>query len=95
MGDITRIFGVSARKVARIEKSLQPLTVNETTGLCRLRRVACLATELLGDIERATTWLKTRNAYLGNATPLAMLQTDIGAETVLESLSAIANGGVA
>ena len=60
-----------------------------------LARVADLAEELLGDAERAKKWLKTPHRYLGGETPIAALETEIGADLVVESLYAIAYGGVA
>jgi len=61
----------------------------------RVTQVADLATELIGDERKAKSWLRTPNAYLGGATPVSMLNTEIGTDLVVASLYAIAFGGVA
>ena len=61
----------------------------------RLARVAVLATELIGDERKAKSWLRTPNAFLGGETPISMVDTEIGTDLVVESLYAIAYGGVA
>jgi putative toxin-antitoxin system antitoxin component (TIGR02293 family) len=61
----------------------------------RLARVEALATELIGNESKAIAWLSAPSAYLGGETPAAMLDTELGADRVIESLYAIAHGGVA
>jgi putative toxin-antitoxin system antitoxin component (TIGR02293 family) len=61
----------------------------------RLVRVEALATELIGDESKATAWLRAPSASLGGETPMAMLDTAAGADRVVESLYAVAHGGVA
>jgi uncharacterized protein (DUF2384 family) len=57
--------------------------------------VEALAIELIGDESKAIAWLTAPSAYLGGETPFAMLDTDGGANRVIESLYAIAHGGIA
>ena len=42
--------------------------------------------------EAALTWLKTPNAALFRASPLSLLDTDIGAESVMDTLGRIEHG---
>jgi putative toxin-antitoxin system antitoxin component (TIGR02293 family) len=58
-------------------------------------RIADLATELIGDADKAKSWLQTPSTYLGAETPIGMLDTEVGTELVVESLYAIAYGGAA
>lgn len=95
LGDVAHVLGASERSVMRKEQSGAPLTVAEGDRVYRLARVADLATELIGDGDRAIHWLKTPHRYLGNKTPIAMLDTEIGTDLVIESLFVIAYGGVA
>ena len=95
LGDVAHVLGVSERSVMRKEQSHAPLSVAEGDRAYRLARVADLATELIGDAVRARGWLKTPHRYLGDQTPIAMLDTEIGTDLVIESLYAVAYGGVA
>lgn len=94
LGDVAHVLGSSERSVMRKEQSRSTLSVAEGDRAYRLARVADLATELIGDDERARRWLKTPHRYLGEQTPIAMLDTEIGTDLVIESLYAIAYGGV-
>jgi putative toxin-antitoxin system antitoxin component (TIGR02293 family) len=94
LGDVAHVLGTSERSVMRKEQSKARLTVAEGDRAYRLARVADLATELIGDADRARRWLKTPHRYLGNETPIALLDTEIGTDLVIESLYAIAYGGI-
>ena len=94
VADAATIVGASTRTITRKEQSREPLTTAETDRAYRLARVADLAVELIGNRTRAIAWLKVPNHYLGDETPLAMLETEIGTDLVVESLYAIAYGGV-
>jgi putative toxin-antitoxin system antitoxin component (TIGR02293 family) len=58
----------------------------------RLGRITTLAVEVLGDAERATRWLQRPNRALGGAIPLALLDTDLGAQQVEHLLGRIEHG---
>ena len=60
-----------------------------------MKVVVDLAAELIGDEAKAKSSLRTPSTYLGGETPAAMLDTEIGTELVVQSLYAIAYGGVA
>ncbi|HEY5349109.1 MAG TPA: antitoxin Xre/MbcA/ParS toxin-binding domain-containing protein [Candidatus Lustribacter sp.] len=95
LGDVAHVLGASERSVMRKEQGRAALSVAEGDRAYRLARVADLATELIGNAEHARRWLKTPHRYLGDQTPIAMLDTEIGTDLVIESLYAVAYGGVA
>jgi putative toxin-antitoxin system antitoxin component (TIGR02293 family) len=94
VADLARVLGVSERSVNRFEMENAGLTTAEADRAHRLARTADLATDFIGDAERAKRWLKSPNRYLGGETPVAAIETELGSDLVRESLSAIAYGGV-
>jgi putative toxin-antitoxin system antitoxin component (TIGR02293 family) len=92
---ITPVIGSSQRTITRKEGGQAVLSPTEGDRAYRLARIGDLATESIGDGVKAMRWLATPNTYLGNQTPLAMLDTEIGTTYVEQSLAAIAYGGVA
>lgn len=46
------------------------------------------------DTDSALSWLQNTNASLGGVTPLSLLDTDIGADSVLDTLGRIEHRGV-
>jgi putative toxin-antitoxin system antitoxin component (TIGR02293 family) len=94
LGDVAHILGSSERSVMRKEKSTAALSVTEADRAYRLARVADLALEILGDEEKAKSWLKSSHPYLGGESPINVLNTEIGTDLVMQSLYAIAYGGV-
>ena len=55
-------------------------------------RVVERAEEVFEDLDVALDWLKSPNAALCGATPMSLLDTDIGAESVLDTLGRIEHG---
>jgi putative toxin-antitoxin system antitoxin component (TIGR02293 family) len=95
IAEVARILGAGERTVIRKEQQRTALSVTEADRAYRLARIADLATELIGDPDKAKSWLRTPSTYLGGETPVSMLDTEVGADLVAQSLSAIAYGGVA
>ncbi len=95
IADVSRVLGAGERTVIRKEQDQSPLSATEADRAYRLARVADLATDLIGDAQKAKSWLRTPSAYLGGVTPVSMLDTEVGTDVVVESLYAIAYGGVA
>ena len=93
--DMAHVLAVAARTINRKEKAGAPLSVSEGDRAFRLARIADLAVDLIGNREKALAWLQTPNSYLGDKTPLQMLDTEVGCDFVTESLYSIAYGGVA
>ena len=83
--DVTAVLGMAPRTLAR-RKHDRHLSPIESDRLYRLARVTQHAAETLGGVEQARAWLGRGNRALGGATPLSMLDTEIGARQVEESL---------
>jgi putative toxin-antitoxin system antitoxin component (TIGR02293 family) len=66
----------------------------ESDRLYRLARIVALANEFLGDHERAVHWLKRPNRALGGISPVAALDTELGARQVENILGRLAYGGI-
>jgi putative toxin-antitoxin system antitoxin component (TIGR02293 family) len=95
IADVARVLGAGERTIIRKEQTHASLSATESDRAYRLARIADLATELIGDERKAAQWLRTLNTYLGGESPVDMLDTEIGTDLVVESLYAIAYGGVA
>lgn len=66
----------------------------ESDRLYRLARLVAIATEYLGDSERAKRWLRHPNRALGGVEPLSAIDTEAGARQVENLLGRIAYGGI-
>jgi len=53
---------------------------------------SCRGEDVFEDLDAAVDWLKSPNASLGGRTPLSLLDTDIGAESVIDTLGRIEHG---
>lgn len=84
-------LGIPERTLAR-RKREGKLNSEESAKLVRLARVVERAEEVFEDLETALTWLKAPNAALLRAAPLTLLDTDIGAESVMDTLGRIEHG---
>lgn len=84
-------LGIPERTLAR-RKREGVLNSEESAKLVRLARIVERAAEVFEDMETALNWLKTPNAALLRATPLSLLDTDIGAESVMDTLGRIEHG---
>jgi putative toxin-antitoxin system antitoxin component (TIGR02293 family) len=89
--DLARALGIPERTLAR-RKREGLLSSEESAKLLRLARVVGRAKEVFDDSEAAIHWLKSPNTALGRQTPLSLLDTDIGAESVLDTLGRIEHG---
>lgn len=84
-------LGIPERTLAR-RKREGTLNSEESAKLVRLARVVERAEEVFEDLETALAWLKTPNTALFRATPLSLMDTDIGAESVMGTLGRIEHG---
>ena len=89
--ELAATLGIPARTLAR-RKREGMLTSEESAKLVRLARVVGRAHEVFEDLDAALNWLKSPNAALSGAAPLTLLDTDIGAESVLDTLGRIEHG---
>ncbi len=89
--DLARALDIPERTLAR-RKREGVLNREESAKLLRLARVVGRANEVFERPDAAVQWLKGANASLGSQTPLSLLDTDIGAESVLDTLGRIEHG---
>ena len=89
--ELARALGIPERTLAR-RKREGVLNSEESAKLLRLARVVARATEVFEDAEPALHWLKSPNSALSGATPFSLLDTDIGAESVMDTLGRIEHG---
>lgn len=89
--DFARALGIPERTLAR-RKREGKLSPDESAKMLRLARIVRRAGEVFENPEAALHWLKSPNAALARATPLSLLDTDIGAESVLDTLGRIEHG---
>lgn len=89
--ELSAALGISERTLAR-RKREGKMNSEESAKLVRLARVIERAEKVFDDFEAAIDWLKSANASLAGATPLSLLDTDIGAESVIDTLGRIEHG---
>lgn len=89
--ELARILGIPERTLAR-RKREGMLSSDESSKLLRLARVVSRAREVFDDPDAALDWLKTPNAALAGNAPLTLVDTDVGAESVLDTLGRIEHG---
>lgn len=68
------------------------LDSDESAKLVRVARVIERAEEVFESPDAARGWLKSPNASLSGQTPMSLLDTEIGAESVLDTLGRIEHG---
>ncbi|MGH9454015.1 MAG: type II RES/Xre toxin-antitoxin system antitoxin [Terriglobia bacterium] len=91
--ELATSLDLSARSLQRRRREGR-LARYESDRVYRLARIVALAKHYLGDEEAAVRWLKRSNRALGGRTPLALVDTELGARTVENILGRIAYGGV-
>jgi putative toxin-antitoxin system antitoxin component (TIGR02293 family) len=89
--ELAAAVGIPERTLAR-RKREGKLSSEESSRLLRLARVVARGEEVFEDLDASIHWLKSANASLGGATPLSLLDTDIGAEGVMDTLGRIEQG---
>lgn len=89
--ELALALGIPERTLARRKKE-GTLNSEESAKLVRLARVVERAEEVFADVDASLDWLKSANAALSGATPLSLLDTDIGAESVMDTLGRIEHG---
>ena len=89
--ELATALGIPDRTLAR-RKRQGALSSEESAKIVRLARVVARAAEVFEGLDPSLDWLKSPNATWSGATPLSLLDTDIGAETVLDTLGRIEHG---
>ncbi len=89
--ELSQALDIPERTLIRRKKE-GILNQEESGKLLRLARVVERAAEVFEDDQAALDWIKAENASLGQATPLSMLDTDLGAGAVMDTLGRIEQG---
>lgn len=90
---MAQFLGISPATAERKIKSRGLLGQAESERLERLALIENEAAGVFGNADNARAWLTRKNHALG-ASPLSLLDTDVGAGEVRKVLAAIAYGGV-
>lgn len=86
------LLGLPKRTWARRKAQGERLKLPESERVFRLARVAAMALDVLGSGEAARAWLLRESRSLGGERPIGLLDTDIGAEQVIDELRRIEHG---
>jgi putative toxin-antitoxin system antitoxin component (TIGR02293 family) len=89
--EFSAALGIPERTLVRRKKE-GVLSSEESAKLVRVARVVERAEAVFGDFDVALDWLKSANASLSGVTPLSLLDTEIGAESVMDTLGRIEHG---
>jgi putative toxin-antitoxin system antitoxin component (TIGR02293 family) len=88
------LFNASISTLERRQKQQQPLDAVASERLDRVAMVASQALDVFEAPEKASRWMVTLNAALGDQTPLHLCESEIGARQVRRVLAAMEYGGV-
>src|SRR5580698_8713437 len=91
--ELAASLDLSPRSLQRRRRSGK-LAQYESDRLYRLARLVAIASQYLGDSERARRWLKRPNRALGGIAPISAIDTEVGAREVENILGRIAYGGI-
>ncbi|MBX8538907.1 MbcA/ParS/Xre antitoxin family protein [Pseudomonas cichorii] len=91
---LEELLNASTSTLERRQRQQQPLDRIVSERLDRIAMIATQAMEVFETPERASQWMLTANAALGDQRPLRLCETEIGAQQVRRALAAIAHGGV-
>lgn len=89
--ELAHALAIPERTLAR-RKREGVLSPEESAKFVRFARVVERAESVFEDTDNALGWLQSPNASLGGVTPLSLLDTDIGADSVLDTLGRIEHG---
>ena len=89
--NLARALGIPEHTLVR-RKREGTLSPEESAKLVRFARVVERAETVFEDADAALSWLQSTNAALGGVTPLSLLDTEIGADSVLDTLGRIEHG---
>ena len=81
-----------ARRTLARRKEQNRLDLQESERVVRLAQVAARAVAVLGTLDRARQWLLSENRALGGATPISLLDTDVGTRAVEDVLLRVEHG---
>lgn len=91
---ICKALRIAKRTAARRKANSARLKASESELIFRFSRVSVAAKEILGDKDKARTWLLAKNTALHGERPIDLLDTGIGFEDVMDVLRRIEFGVV-
>ena len=94
-GEIFKVLRTAESTAHKLIKDNRPLDAGASERVVRVAEITRAAEDAFGGREAARQWLKAPNLALNSASPLSMLDTELGAGEVRKILSAISYGGVA
>jgi putative toxin-antitoxin system antitoxin component (TIGR02293 family) len=89
---LSSILGMSPRTLARLDPAKSRLDLVSGDRLVRYARLFAIATDVLENGPAAVRWLKAPQRALGDAIPLDLAQTDVGARSVEALLGRMEHG---
>ena len=89
--ELSELLMVSPRTIDRRKKE-EVLPSAESERSLRIARLTDLAAEVLGDMEKASSWFRKPNFALGNKKPIDLMKTEPGARLVERTLNSIRHG---
>lgn len=89
--EFSTFLNIPERTLVR-RKSEGVLSSEESAKLVRMARVVERASEVFDELDAALDWLKAPNAALSGAIPMSLLDTEIGAKAVMDTLGRIEHG---
>lgn len=89
--ELAGALAIPERTLAR-RKREGVLSPEESAKLVRFAQIVERADEVFESADTALAWLKTVNPALSGVTPLSLMDTDIGADAVLDTLGRIEHG---
>jgi len=93
--ELAAVLAMGERTLIRREDSGQVLDVTEADRVYRVAHIFKLATQMIGDEDKARRWIRGRIPALGGKIPLELVVTEAGARQVEGVLYSIGYGGVA
>lgn len=89
--ELAKSVGVASRTLHR-RRLARKLDRDTSERLVRLASVAARAQEVLGDDMAMRRWLRAPNRALAGQTPISLLDTEQGAQVVLDVLGRLEHG---
>lgn len=89
--ELSKALNIPERTLIRRKKE-GVLNPEESGKLHRLAQVIERAVEVFESAPLALDWIKSPNASLGGFTPLSLLDTDLGAQAIMDTLGRIEHG---
>lgn len=83
---------IKPRTLAHRKSKKEELTQEETGRWLRAAKIQALAIEVFADTDKAQAWLKKARSKFGGQSALALMQSEVGAQLVADTLNQIDAG---